>query len=168
MDPKRVWKGAWRWYHEDMLDCCFPLELVQQNGITLDQFICLALCNYLDLNVVRMNEPNISVQDFRKLVQEICSGSGKLLVCSYSRRGLGQTGDGHFSPIGKFLQIFLYNPCGVLQIFGIFTFFVEISALIFFRAPSTKVQNSVLIFAQFRANFWLKQHFCMVFAKYKV
>ena len=37
------------------------------------------------------------------------------------------------------------------------TLFVEILARIYFRAPSTKPQNSVLIFAQFRANILLKQ-----------
>ena len=36
---------------------------------------------------------------------------------------------------------------------------------IYFCAPSIKVQNSVLIFAQFRANFWLKQLFCIYFFK---
>ena len=33
------------------------------------------------------------------------------------------------------------------------------------RAPSMKVQNSVLIFKQFRANFWLKQLFLYSFFK---
>ena len=33
---------------------------------------------------------------------------------------------------------------------------LEIFARIYYRAPSTKIQNSVLIFAQFRANCWLK------------
>ena len=37
---------------------------------------------------------------------------------------------------------------------------LEIFARIYFRAPSTKHQNSVLIFAQFRANILLTQHFC--------
>lgn len=22
IDPRRTWKGAWRWFHEAMLDCC--------------------------------------------------------------------------------------------------------------------------------------------------
>ena len=35
----------------------------------------------------------------------------------------------------------------------------QILARIYFRAPWTKHQNSVLIFAQFRANILLKQHF---------
>ena len=28
IDPRRTWKGAWRWFHEEMLDCCWPLEQV--------------------------------------------------------------------------------------------------------------------------------------------
>ena len=34
VDPGRVWKGPWRWYHENMLDCCVPLQVVEkyQNG----------------------------------------------------------------------------------------------------------------------------------------
>ena len=91
-----------------MLDCCFPLDLVQQNGITLDQFICLASCNNLDLNVFRMNEEHITIEDFRNTVKEICTGSGRLLICSYSRKGLGQTGDGHFSPIGMNVFVDLF------------------------------------------------------------
>ena len=27
IDPKKVWKGPWRFYHENMLDCCVPMEV---------------------------------------------------------------------------------------------------------------------------------------------
>ena len=42
---------------------------------------------------------------------------------------------------------------------------LEIFARIYFRAPFTKIRNSVLIFAQFRANCWLKALFCIAFFK---
>ena len=42
------------------------------------------------------------------------------------------------------------------------TLFVKIFARTNFRTPSTKHQNSVLIFAQFRANILLKQHFYII------
>ena len=42
---------------------------------------------------------------------------------------------------------------------------LEIFARIYFRAPFTKIRNSVLIFAQFRANCWLKELFCKAFFK---
>ena len=45
------------------------------------------------------------------------------------------------------------------------TLFVLIFARIYFRAPFTKIRNSVLIFAQFRANCWLKALFCIAFFK---
>jgi hypothetical protein len=30
VDPKRTWKGVWRWYSEDMLDCCKPLDEIKK------------------------------------------------------------------------------------------------------------------------------------------
>ena len=27
VDPERVWKGPWRWFHEDMLTCMAPLDV---------------------------------------------------------------------------------------------------------------------------------------------
>jgi len=27
VDPKQIWKSPWRWYHEQMLDCCVPMEV---------------------------------------------------------------------------------------------------------------------------------------------
>ena len=27
VDPMKVWKGPWRFYHENMLDCCVPIEV---------------------------------------------------------------------------------------------------------------------------------------------
>ena len=36
IDPRRAWKGPWRWFHEQMLDCCQPLSQIIQNGINLD------------------------------------------------------------------------------------------------------------------------------------
>ncbi|WAQ81626.1 hypothetical protein PtA15_1A968 [Puccinia triticina] len=47
VDPKRVWKHPWRWFEQDMLDCCRPLESIRKNGITLAEFNCLARCNGL-------------------------------------------------------------------------------------------------------------------------
>src|ERR1044071_1969332 len=28
IDPGRAWKGAWRWYAEDLLDCCRALDQI--------------------------------------------------------------------------------------------------------------------------------------------
>jgi len=41
IDPRRAWKGPWRWFHEQMLDCCQPLSKVIETGINLDQVLLL-------------------------------------------------------------------------------------------------------------------------------
>ena len=37
IDPRRKWKGPWRWFNESMLDCCKPLSKIVSDGITLEQ-----------------------------------------------------------------------------------------------------------------------------------
>jgi len=53
LDPNRRWKGPWRWYAEELLDCCVPLETVQKQGISLDEFQCLAQCNAVRCDLYR-------------------------------------------------------------------------------------------------------------------
>jgi hypothetical protein len=36
---RRPWKGSWRWFHEELLDCCLPLNKVAQEGVVLTQVI---------------------------------------------------------------------------------------------------------------------------------
>lgn len=48
----KVWKGAWRWYHEDMLECCFSLNAVKTVGITMDGLSSIARCNQLESQIV--------------------------------------------------------------------------------------------------------------------
>ena len=54
VDPRqRRWSdGIWRWYHEDMLSCCKPLDVVKKEGLTVREFACLARCNGLDTKAV--------------------------------------------------------------------------------------------------------------------
>lgn len=101
VDPQRVWKAPWRFYHENMLDCCVPLETVQQAGITMDQFACLAACNTLHVKMVRAHEENLE-SDFRSTVASVTQRTDQVLVVSYARSALDQTGDGHFSPVGGY------------------------------------------------------------------
>ena len=49
IDPERLWKGPWRWFAEDLLDCCVPLEHVRERGIDVDELACLARCNGADV-----------------------------------------------------------------------------------------------------------------------
>ena len=106
IDPRRVWKGSWRFFHEQMLDCCLPLEKVRAEGITLDQAACLARCNGAD--VVTFPFGAVSEDEFRGMVQQATASADHHLVVSYSRKAFLQTGDGHFSPIGGYVVNFYY------------------------------------------------------------
>lgn len=100
MDPGRTWKGVWRWYSDDMLECCSPLEKIKQQGITFDEFSCLAECHDLIVESKRFDRDGY--ETFRKDLERSCTNAGVNMVVSYGREVLGQTGDGHFSPIGGY------------------------------------------------------------------
>ena len=120
VDPGKSWKNSvWRWYEESRLDCCVSLDLVKKQGITLDEFACLSKCNGCnivkkrvssssssssdddDANSNNNNKPS-SLEEFRNYVKEISKVKNKVLVISYNRKTLGQTGSGHFSPISGY------------------------------------------------------------------
>jgi len=101
IDPGRIWRGVWRWYGEEMLDCCRSLPVIQETGITLDEFVCISRCNGAKVSAYRYTER--SLDEFRQDVQQTTSTThGTHMVAAYSRKVLGQTGDGHFSPIGGY------------------------------------------------------------------
>lgn len=120
IDPGRIWKGPWRWFDESLLDCCEPLEVVQSQGISLVKANCLARCNGAKSRL--RHGDTVSVEGFRDDVLRVTSssvgfvGEGKtnegqqpqsrkedeFMLCGYSRKLLGQTGDGHFSPVGGY------------------------------------------------------------------
>lgn len=108
VDPKRLWKGVWRWFSEDVADCCQQLEVIDKAGITLTALAKLARCNGLDAVVVHADAQPQNLETFRRQVLRISSGESgdsplrEAIVASYSRAVLGQTGDGHFSPIGGY------------------------------------------------------------------
>ena len=101
IDPGRIWKGPWRWYGEEMLDCCVPLEHVQQKGVTLDELACLSRCNGASARTVRADAsgPEALRADVRAAAG---APRGPVVVAGYARRPLGQTGSGHFSPVGGY------------------------------------------------------------------
>ena len=101
VDPGEVWKGAWRWYSESMLSCCVDLDEVKQRGLTFDEWTCLAKCQGLSLDVaVRASESTPDA--FRAVVRSACATTDKALCVAYSRRAVGQSGGGHYSPIGGY------------------------------------------------------------------
>jgi glutathione gamma-glutamylcysteinyltransferase len=102
IDPARPWKGPWRWFSEELLDCCKPLEEIRRLGLSLDEVACLASCSGTDVALHRPG-PDYGLDAFRAYVIESSTREGApLLIVNYSRQALGQTGDGHFSPIGGY------------------------------------------------------------------
>jgi len=100
VDPGRVWRGPWRWFSEELLDCCTPLSAVRIAGVTLDEVACLARCNGAE---VQLGSPvQTALAEFRAAVDASTRAASPLMIASYSRSALGQTGAGHFSPIGGY------------------------------------------------------------------
>jgi glutathione gamma-glutamylcysteinyltransferase len=100
VDPGRVWRGPWRWFSEELLDCCTPLAKVQTQGLTIDEVACLARCNGAE---VELGSPALrSLDEFRAGVAASTGSPERMLIASYHRGALGQTGAGHYSPIGGY------------------------------------------------------------------
>src|SRR4051812_2902661 len=101
IDPGRIWKGPWRWYGEELLDCCQPLDKVQEKGLTLDEVACLARCNGAAATTVRPGSAGAAALR-EAILGATTAPRGPVLIASYSRAALGQTGGGHFSPIAGY------------------------------------------------------------------
>jgi glutathione gamma-glutamylcysteinyltransferase len=99
IDPGRLWKGPWRWFAEDLLDCCVPLEAVRERGLDLDELGCLARCNGADVELKRPDQADLPA--WRAAVEDAAQARS-VLIASYDRKLLDQTGSGHFSPIGGY------------------------------------------------------------------
>lgn len=99
IDPGREWKGPWRWFTEELLDCCVALADVRKHGINIDEFACLARCNGADVEVHRGDVSTL--EDWRGALRIAASGEA-VVVAAYDRAAIGQTGSGHFSPIGAY------------------------------------------------------------------
>ncbi|MDP2313723.1 MAG: phytochelatin synthase family protein [Pseudomonadota bacterium] len=99
IDPARAWKGPWRWYAEDLLDCCDPLEVVRTRGLTLPRFACLARCNGATAAVRYAADTGV---DALRADLVAAGAGGPTVIASFDRAGLGQTGEGHYSPIGGY------------------------------------------------------------------
>ena len=101
IDPARTWKGPWRWFSEELLTCCKSLQEITRSGLTLDEVACLARCSGATVSVHR--PPLEGIDAFREHVRDAATDSdGPVVIVNYSRSAVGQTGDGHFSPIGGY------------------------------------------------------------------
>jgi len=112
VDPNVRWKGGWRYFGDEgflLSRCCMNEEHIQRVGITMDEFYQLATCQGVNVTMTRWTEDSVTtgLDDFRQVVQTTFSSSftssnTQLLVVSFSRASLGQTGDGHFSPLAAY------------------------------------------------------------------
>ena len=110
--------------------CCLSNERIKRVGVTLEEFKMLGQCNGLQINLKRPQQNDhpamqskeiYTLDDFRNDIQTIlmkdddCTDENQeklehhhhnhnnaILVVSFSRSSLGQTGDGHFSPIAAY------------------------------------------------------------------
>eukprot|EP00929_Paragymnodinium_shiwhaense_P088734 TRINITY_DN49051_c0_g1_i1.p1 TRINITY_DN49051_c0_g1~~TRINITY_DN49051_c0_g1_i1.p1 ORF type:complete len:561 (+),score=118.89 TRINITY_DN49051_c0_g1_i1:647-2329(+) len=125
IDPMRTWKGAWRWYSEQMIVCPAgvgqgPQQLVD-DGLTFASFRTLANCHGAEVVATeapavwqsRRGSPGsgdlgeISEAEFTKRFREVLltitrSSNRECMVACYSRERLGQSGAMQFSPIGGY------------------------------------------------------------------
>ena len=72
VDPLRTWhESVWRWYSEDMLECCEPLAVIKEQGIPMGKFTCLARCNGVEIvDMHHADEPGAGgVDAFRAAVR---------------------------------------------------------------------------------------------------
>ena len=103
VDPMKVWKSPWRWYHENTLVCDSQLSLkfIRHHGMTLDQVAATARLNSLGERVTHLTG-SFTVDSFRKLVTEYSKRDDAFLVFNFSRGTLQQTAGGHISPMGGY------------------------------------------------------------------
>ncbi len=99
IDPGRLWKGPWRWFSEELLDCCVSLDQVRKRGLDLDEVACLARCNGAAVGLFRAESSDQAA--WRASLMAAARGDG-VVIASYDRAGLDQAGNGHFSPIGGY------------------------------------------------------------------
>jgi hypothetical protein len=143
-DPKKIWKGVWRWVSEESLQCetktqvCgHSLEKVKKSGMHFDEFQSLAHChgvtidsfrapmlaaegegaeeltnsNSKDTGIITNKDADCEIcnatstlEDFRQhvITASTSEEAKKFIIVNFSRKFLGQTGDGHFSPVGGY------------------------------------------------------------------
>jgi glutathione gamma-glutamylcysteinyltransferase len=126
IDPNIRWRGGWRYYgSEEVLlgRCCLSTERIKRLGITMEDFCQLGRCQGLRIDLKRptpiSNNVNVddnddghgtcdsngfSLEEFRDDALRILSDKvhRPILVVSFSRQALQQTGDGHFSTIAAY------------------------------------------------------------------
>jgi glutathione gamma-glutamylcysteinyltransferase len=88
----------WRWFSDEMLDCCAPLDKIRETGMTFAEVVSAGRCN--GLNVKDKIADKTTYEQFISDLKLVTSSTNLHMITSFSRGSLSQTGDGHFSPIG--------------------------------------------------------------------
>ena len=109
VDPGRNWKGIWRWYDDYNIKEMTEQQL--KEGMTLKEFNFLAKRNgarsiaFSPLDGSKISDSTIKKTTY-SLFQNCLAASTKsnylLMTLNFSRKALGQTGSGHFSPIAAY------------------------------------------------------------------
>ncbi len=112
IDPNTIWKGGWRWFDERTIvsSCCKPLDVIETEGITLDEFASLGrchgaaveLCRPVDGSSTADDEPGTEAHFRSTLISSCSSKEAPFMIVSFLRTALGQTGTGHFSPVAAY------------------------------------------------------------------
>eukprot|EP00397_Hematodinium_sp_SG-2012_P032149 GEMP01034201.1.p1 GENE.GEMP01034201.1~~GEMP01034201.1.p1 ORF type:complete len:366 (-),score=49.79 GEMP01034201.1:965-2062(-) len=106
MDPETVWSHPWRWYDENGLQLCAQKDNSKDLGISVEQFAYISECNGLHTSIYYADD-DISIHTFREVLRRYVGrpnqkNAGARVVTCFSRSHLGQTGTGHYSPIGAY------------------------------------------------------------------
>ena len=110
VDPGVTWKGIWRWYDDYNIKHLDPDKIIE--GLTLEEFHRLALHNSVRSMAFSPledlpSDSNTSLRQcnlemFRACIKACTSRSDGFLTVNFHRKTLGQTGLGHYSPIGAY------------------------------------------------------------------
>lgn len=101
IDPKKTWKGNWRWFSSEQMKTCSPAESIQEHGIPFDEFTCLA-----QTHCKVQPRRGVSYKQFLSDLETVTSDTTSQMVVNYSRACLGQQDHfAHFSPIGGYNKV---------------------------------------------------------------
>ena len=109
IDPRRRWRDetgpGWRWWADEMFEtsCSRSLEQIRAVGTTMEDIQLLAVANGAESRMRRPTDEGENLDTFRHSIVAACSSPrASFAVTSFCRATLGQTGSGHFSPIGGY------------------------------------------------------------------
>lgn len=96
---------GWRWWTDEMFptSCTGSYEQLRNEGVTMDEFNIMAMANGASVAMQRTTDADANLTAFRSSIVETAEmRSEAFIVASFCRAKLGQTGSGHFSPIGAY------------------------------------------------------------------